>query len=535
MPATLSELNAQVHIVNKNNQFVLTYQFLHPVLFISLLITVLAGTVALIQGPAIQLARQTIDICVAGPDKGLTRSHVKVVPSEMTCTDCSCGSTCTCCARYESVVEPYSIAEWALAGLYMLVASGGCIYLLSGRHSRLILSESGITFPVAMMPPPYKRTSEWSELSSVSFTSRVPLSEMDEDERLDGDLKFSFHFGATANLKLRKLKRADLNILLESLQRWASPFVMTQELMDLIVGVLHTNQKGAPEEQSSEPSFTAMWDDEMISHLGATTFVPLEKGARLQGGKYTILSLLGCGGLSAVYLAENGEKHLVVLKEAVLPKHVDERAKEKAKELFAREARLLLKLDHPAIAKVHDHIVENGRDYLVLEYIPGTTLRQLVKRKGPQAELQVRCWANTIAGVLQYLHRLDPPIIHRDITPDNLVMREDGAIFVIDFGAANEYVGAATGTLIGKQCYIAPEQFRGKAVPASDIYALGATLHFLLTGNDPEALSQSRLDATSVSPFASELVARCTALEVSERFESAEALIAFIESTNETS
>lgn len=498
----------------------------------------LIGTVELLHQPAIQLARQTIDIVVEGPVKGLARSHIKVVPAEMTCSDCSCGTTCTCCARYTSVLEPYSLSEWSVAAAYLFIACSGFVYLLVGKHSKFVLSEHGITFPLGMMPPPHKRTSDWSELSSISFNARVPLTDIDEDEKLIGKLKFSFHFGGTANLDICKLKRADLKILADCLQRWASPVVMTQEVRDLIARILHrTNEQEQAESAANEPaefSFTAMWDEEMVCHFGATTFVPLERGTSIQGGKYSIHSMLGSGGLSAVYLAETKDKSLVVLKESVLPKHVDEKAREKARELFAREARLLLKLDHPNIARVHDHIVENGRDYLVLEYIPGMTLRQLVKRKGPQPELQVICWARTIAGVLHYLHRLDPPVIHRDITPDNLVLREDGKLFLIDFGAANEYIGAATGTLIGKQCYIAPEQFRGKAVPASDIYALGATLHFLLTGTDPEALSQSHpveLNA-SVSPGADKMVAQLTALELSERLESAEAVISFIDDIN---
>ena len=115
--------------------------------------------------------------------------------------------------------------------------------------------------------------------------------------------------------------------------------------------------------------------------------------------------------------------------------------------------------------------------------------------------------------------RKRPPVLHRDLTPDNLVAREGGQIVLIDFGAANEFIGQATGTFVGKQAYIAPEQFRGKATTASDIYAFGATLYYLLTGLDPEALSQSTPRATNeaISEALDTLIKDCTALEETKR------------------
>src|SRR5262249_22800632 len=163
----------------------------------------------------------------------------------------------------------------------------------------------------------------------------------------------------------------------------------------------------------------------------------------------------------------------------------------KAHELFNREAQLLSKLNHPQIVKVLDHFVENGRSYQLLEYLNGQDLRQHVRQNGVRREDEVLAWGIQMAEILKYLHEQDPPIVHRDVTPDNFVLRQDGSIVLIDFGAANEFVGNATGTLVGKQAFISPEQFRGKSVTASDIYALGGTLHFLLTGEDPEALSTS--------------------------------------------
>src|SRR5208282_5715590 len=129
--------------------------------------------------------------------------------------------------------------------------------------------------------------------------------------------------------------------------------------------------------------------------------------------------------------------------------------------------------------------------------------------------------------IMKHLHELDPPIIHRDLTPDNLVMRDDGNIVLIDFGAANEFISKGTGTFVGKQSFIAPEQFRGKAVLQSDIYAFGCTLFYLLTGQEPEALdcsSPRRLD-DKISLELDEAVQCCTQLEADDRYQSAAQLL----------
>lgn len=199
--------------------------------------------------------------------------------------------------------------------------------------------------------------------------------------------------------------------------------------------------------------------------------------------------------------------------------------------MFAREAEILKALKHPYIANVLDNFVERGRDYLVLEFVPGESLRQIVRKSGAQSEQTVLKYAEKIAHILDYLHDQDPPIIHRDLTPDNLVVCQNGEIVLIDFGAANSFVGAATGTIVGKQAYIAPEQFRGKATIQSDIYALGGTLHFLLTGEDPEALSVSHPQTIrkDVSDQVDELVANCTAIDTTNRIKSADEVIDVIE------
>jgi serine/threonine-protein kinase len=243
----------------------------------------------------------------------------------------------------------------------------------------------------------------------------------------------------------------------------------------------------------------------------------------LQNGRLKVLSQVSFGGLSAVYLCQKNDQELVVLKEAVVPGDGTGDVKSKALELFEREAQILMKLDHPQIMKVLDHFVDSERHYLLLEYHNGQDLKQFVKHNGCPSEEKVCAWALEIAIILEYLHEQDPPIIHRDLTPDNLVLATDGSIVMIDFGAANEFVGKATGTLVGKQSFIAPEQFRGKATTQSDLYALGCTLHFLLTGQEPVPLSVSHPKKVNlaVSTRMDSLVSSLTAMNIEDRIGSA--------------
>ena len=201
---------------------------------------------------------------------------------------------------------------------------------------------------------------------------------------------------------------------------------------------------------TAQLSYTDLWDEELGRRFCPTAYIPLEPGRVLRDSSLKVLNHLASGGLSALYLTQMDGKKLVVLKEAVIPESGAESIKEKAKELFDREAKLLMKLDHPGIVHVLDCFTENDRNYLLLEYINGVDLRQLIRQNGPANESDVLEWAIQVANTLKHLHEREQPIIHRDLTPDNLVLRNDGQVIVVDFGAANEFIGNATGTFVGK-------------------------------------------------------------------------------------
>lgn len=326
--------------------------------------------------------------------------------------------------------------------------------------------------------------------------------------------------GSQVRIGTKNLEPQFIEQLVLAARMWA-PTVCDSSLDNL------QNELRIGMQNDSKTSYTDLWEEELGRRFCPSAYIALEPGKVLRNNSLKIVSHLASGGLSALYLCQMDGKKLVVLKEAVVPESSAESVREKARELFEREAQLLMKIDNPSIVKILDCFVENGRNYMLLEHVSGTDLRQLVKQNGPQKESDVLEWAIQTANALKYLHDRDQPIIHRDLTPDNIVLRNDGQITIVDFGAANEFIGNATGTFVGKHSYIAPEQLRGKATVHSDIYAFGCTLFYLLSGKEPEALSPSVLKEHGVvaSDELSELIESCTQLEAADRYQSVAQLI----------
>lgn len=207
--------------------------------------------------------------------------------------------------------------------------------------------------------------------------------------------------------------------------------------------------------------------------------------------RYIIAGQVGRGGMSAVYAALDtrlGNRY-VAIKE-MSQGNLDDVELMRATERFQREAALLGSLHHPNLPRIYDAFSEQGRSYLVMDFIEGKTLLQLLKdsQGQPLSSLQAVDYALQLCNVLIYLHSQQPPIIFRDLKPTNVIVTEDGHVFLIDFGIARFFKeGQGQDTeYLGSPGYAPPEQHGSSQTnPRSDLYGLGATLHFCLTGRDP--------------------------------------------------
>ena len=380
------------------------------------------------------------------------------------------------------------------------------------KRETLVLSRQGLVFPfLCSMTLLGRRNRSWYDLEAVSILGKkdAPLKRK--------KLRMTYRSGGHVTLPLNIFKSDEVEQILMGIETFANTANGIEELDEI--------KKSLKSELRIEgkKSYTNLWEDELRYRYASTTFIPLAPGSTLQDGEIKVLRQLGFGGLSAIYLVQINKKELAILKESVLPADVDSVLKQKAEEQFQREAKILVGLNHPQIAKVKDHFVERGH-YLLLEYVHGEDLRQYVVERGPMPESKVLQIGIQIAEILQYLHSQSPAVIHRDLTPENLIISDSGKIVLIDFGAANEFLHTATGTLVGKHAYMAPEQLRGKASIQSDLYSLGGTLHYLLTAKDPVpiAASQPRDLSEQVSEEMNQIVSRLTQLSKEDRFANAE-------------
>lgn len=259
------------------------------------------------------------------------------------------------------------------------------------------------------------------------------------------------------------------------------------------------------------------------------------KDGQLQAGdilqdRYRIVGILGVGGFSSVYQARDmrfpNVTKLCAVKEMinVAP---DPQIRALAARAFEREASILATLDHPAVVGVYDYFNETDRSYLVLEFIRGKDLESLLNEsKDFFPQEKVLDWALQICDVLSYLHGQKPDsIIFRDMKPSNVMLDPHGRIRLIDFGIAKVFQSEEKNTTIGTEGYAPPEQYRGEASPAGDVYGLGATMHHLLTRQDPRleppfSFHERPIHAANpqVAPALEKIIMRCLSYNAADRF-----------------
>jgi ankyrin repeat protein len=264
----------------------------------------------------------------------------------------------------------------------------------------------------------------------------------------------------------------------------------------------------------------------------------LHKSGEILAQRYRILEPLGEGGSGTTYQAEDlpsGQR--VALKALSLRRMTDW----KMMELFEREAHVLAQLNHPAIPRYLKYFyIDTAQErsfYIAQQLAPGQSLASLVQQGWRASEQEVRGIAIQILEILVYLHSLDPPVIHRDIKPQNIIRHDDGQVFLVDFGAVAEtYHSTLTrsSTVVGTFGYMAPEQFIGQAVPATDLYGLAATLLFLLTHRSPAELPTDRLkidfrSRVQISDEFADWLERMLEPDVEDRFLSAKEALAALQ------
>lgn len=208
--------------------------------------------------------------------------------------------------------------------------------------------------------------------------------------------------------------------------------------------------------------------------------------------------------------------------------------------LFEREAQILKQLNHPRIPKYRDYFSIDERSLwfgLVQEYIPGVSLKEQLNQGKRFTQEEIYQIAVDVLKILEFLHQLNPTVLHRDIKPSNLIWGEGDRIYLVDFGAVQDraVTEGTTFTVVGTYGYAPMEQFSGRAVPASDLYALGATLIHLLTGCTPADLPQRRLricfeDKVTLSPRLVNWIKTLTEPAPEERFQSASIALSALES-----
>ena len=249
-------------------------------------------------------------------------------------------------------------------------------------------------------------------------------------------------------------------------------------------------------------------------------------------GKYEVLKLIGKGGMSKVYLAmdQNLNKQWAV-------KEIEKKARDKNNEVVIQsamaEANMMKKLDHPSLPRIVDIIDKPDVIYVVMDYIEGEPLSNVLNKRGAQPQETVIQWAKDLCKVLDYLHTQDPPIIYRDMKPANVMLQPNGNVKLIDFGIAREYKeqNLADTVSLGTKGYAAPEQFggRGQTDARTDVYCLGVTLYHLITGQNPceppYEIYPIRYWNPQLSSGLESVIQKCTQLNPEDRYQSCAELL----------
>ena len=248
-------------------------------------------------------------------------------------------------------------------------------------------------------------------------------------------------------------------------------------------------------------------------------------------GKYKILNVIGKGGMSVVYQAVNERANKQWAIKEIRKDGVQNY--EVVRQNLIAETDMLKKLNHPNLPSIIDVIDRQGTFLIVMDYIEGKPLSDILKASGAQPQEDVIEWAKQLCDVLGYLHSRRPAIIYRDMKPSNVMLKPDGNVTLIDFGTAREFksTSVADTTCLGTRGYAAPEQFggQGQTDARTDIYCLGATMYHLVTGHNPATPPYEMYPIRQWNPMLSsgleEIILKCTQLNPNDRYQNCAELL----------
>lgn len=254
----------------------------------------------------------------------------------------------------------------------------------------------------------------------------------------------------------------------------------------------------------------------------------------MTGEKYRLVRRLGKGGSSEVYLAEDVRLHKLWALKRV------RKERECLTRQYLKEAELMKLWNHPFLPRIVDVYEEEAFICIVMDYVEGETLKSLLRRRGVFSEQQVCLWAKQLASVLWYLHGQNPPVIYRDMKPENVMITQEGFVKLIDFGVSRQFAedkGSDTECL-GTVGYAAPEQYgSGQSDERTDIYSLGIVLYELLTGRNLKEPPYEVLPVRKLRPEVSEametIIGKCTKRDPQARYQSCRELLNDLEHSEE--
>jgi serine/threonine protein kinase len=416
---------------------------------------------------------------------------------------------------YSAASNPFSIC--ILIGMALLSAGALAMFMFQPNGIKLKVDCLQTVF-VWQSILLYSKSYPWKDMMAFDLDQ---FGEVANPEKWRMQIKMRDR--SILNLNIEAIKGSDAReTLLRTISQQAPEAVQDPALIRALM-------------PAQRESYTELWLQSLTTPPKRNRLTPLKDGQKLKSGKYLVHRQLASGGQGIAYLADevstidgtltlkrDGAAH-VVLKEFVLPVYTSRPVRKQALERFENEASILEGLNHPQIVKLLDFFLEDHRAYLVMEHIDGLSLRQLVQKNGPLPLDQILSLSKQMCNVLEYLHSLSPAVVHRDFTPDNLILDSNGRLVLIDFNVAQQKQWTTTSTVVGKHAYLPAEQFRGKPTTQSDLYALGATLFFLFTGNDPQPItcSHPRDFDNHVPQEFDDAVAKLTAVEPEDRYQTA--------------